>query len=98
MCSPPLLVLTAAAALVLAGASAAQAAGPAVCNAKHKRPASPYGSVLASGLKPTSAEAGGKPTPVAPSATATAVDAAAKPIAVPRAELRASLIPCGDPA
>lgn len=100
----PLLLLLGSASLVLSGlAPAAHAGALPVCSAKHKRPASLYGSVLSDGLKPAPAAA---PVASAPAKASDAAKAAApaagaadaagtKAVQVSRAELRASFAPCG---
>lgn len=95
MRSSPLLLLVTAVALT--GAPFAHAAGPAVCNGKHKRAANPYGSILATGLTPVVAATTPAPTPAPTTAAATA-PAGARPTAISRAERRASFAPCGDAA
>lgn len=94
---PALLFLASATILMAATPTPSQAASLAVCNAQHKRPANPYGSVLSEGLKP--AVASTAPNVVggavgAPSASAPATSPAAKPQQVSRSEWRASFAPC----
>ena len=101
------LFLLGSAFLASAAAPGAHAGGLAVCNAKHKRPANLYGSVLSDGLKPvvaaSGAAAGSRAAPKPASSSAPGADAAvsassapAKPAQVSRATLKASFKPCGE--
>ena len=104
MRTPPLLLLLGSASLALGGVAPAHAGGLPVCSAKHKRPANLYGSVLSTGLKPKLADAAPKPGTAAaglattPGSAAAAKAASTKPEQVSRAELKASLASCGEPA
>lgn len=99
---PALLVVSAASLAFSAAAPLAHAGGPAVCNAKHTRPANLYGSVLSDGLKPALAAAAPPPSQAKPEAAPSTAakggwdgSATAKPKQLSRAELKASFSPCG---
>lgn len=92
---PPAIPLLITLALAAQGAApAAHAGGLPVCNAKHKRPANLYGSVLSAGLTPALAH-GAAPEAKSAPVPAVAPNATAKPQQVSQADLRAAFAPCG---
>ena len=92
---PPAIPLLITLAFAAQGAApAAHAGGLPVCNAKHKRPANLYGSVLSAGLTPAPAP-GAAPDAKSAAVSAAATNATAKPQQVSQAELRVTFAPCG---
>lgn len=97
---PPLLIVLSSAVLAAAAvAPEARAGGLPRCNAKHRRPANPFGSVLSGGLKPAvtvSPVSDGKGSDKVAGVAAASTSMGRPAQKISRAALRASLIPCGS--
>ena len=93
---PPLLLVSSTS-LLLAAAIPAHAGGPPVCNAKHKRPANLYGSVLSEGLKPAVTDSPLAAVPLErPAANAPLPQGAQTPSQALTAQVKASFAPCSN--
>ena len=94
---PLLLCLSGAALLAGCATASTKSAALPVCDGKHRRPANPYGSVLAGGLKPAVASLPG-PAEASGDKAAAAEPAKAKGEQVSRAGPRGVFASCGSDA